>query len=166
MPDMSPVFDVTFSGWQVYQRKLVTVVGSLTAEQLDHQPAPALRSPRKIAVHLIAARASWFCDMLHEGDVQIGAIARWDEEDQPMRTSAELVHGLQATWMLLQDALARWMPEQLVEPVILPGSEGYTVSRAWVIWHLLEHDLHHGGELAYALGLQGLTIGLPPGPED
>ncbi len=166
MPDTSPAFDAIFSGWQVYQRKLVTVVTPLTDEQLDHQLEPALRSPRDITVHLIAARAGWFFDMLHEGDDQIGAIARWDETGQQKRTSAELVYGLQATWTLLQDALARWTPEALVEPIILPGPKGYTVSRAWVIWHLLEHDLHHGGELAYALGLQGLTIGLPPGPED
>jgi len=26
-----------------------------------------------------------------------------------------------------------------------------------VIWHLIEHDLHHGGEIALTLGLHGLA---------
>jgi uncharacterized damage-inducible protein DinB len=30
------------------------------------------------------------------------------------------------------------------------------LSRAWVVWHVLEHDLHHGGELSLTLGMHGL----------
>jgi hypothetical protein len=30
------------------------------------------------------------------------------------------------------------------------------VARRWVVRHLLEHDLHHGGELASSLGAHGL----------
>jgi hypothetical protein len=26
---------------------------------------------------------------------------------------------------------------------------GYELSRQWVIWHVIEHDLHHGGELSF-----------------
>jgi uncharacterized damage-inducible protein DinB len=33
------------------------------------------------------------------------------------------------------------------------------VSRSWVIYHVMEHDLHHGGELSLTLGIHGL-----PGP--
>jgi hypothetical protein len=34
----------------------------------------------------------------------------------------------------------------------------YAVSRQWVIWRITSHDLHHGGELAILLGLQGIDI--------
>jgi uncharacterized damage-inducible protein DinB len=33
----------------------------------------------------------------------------------------------------------------------------YTYTRGWVIWHVIEHDIHHGGEIAYSLGMHGLT---------
>jgi hypothetical protein len=26
-----------------------------------------------------------------------------------------------------------------------------------MIWHLIEHDLHHGGELSFTLGMHRLT---------
>ena len=29
-------------------------------------------------------------------------------------------------------------------------------SRAWVVWHVLEHDLHHGGEVSLTLGVHGI----------
>ena len=42
-------------------------------------------------------------------------------------------------------------------PIGLPE----TVTRYWVIWHVLEHDLYHGGELSNTLrshGLEGLEL--------
>ena len=30
------------------------------------------------------------------------------------------------------------------------------VSRSWVIYHVLEHDLFHGGEISLILGMNGL----------
>jgi hypothetical protein len=36
------------------------------------------------------------------------------------------------------------------------SSETATLSRRWVIWHLLEYDLHHDGELLLTLGMHGL----------
>ena len=32
----------------------------------------------------------------------------------------------------------------------------YEVSRSWVIYHVMEHDLHHGGEVSLILGMNGL----------
>jgi uncharacterized damage-inducible protein DinB len=29
-------------------------------------------------------------------------------------------------------------------------------TRGWVLWHILEHDLHHGGEISLTLGAHGL----------
>jgi len=34
-------------------------------------------------------------------------------------------------------------------------------SRAWVIYHLVEHDLHHGGEVSLTLGMHGLKVDFP-----
>jgi len=32
-----------------------------------------------------------------------------------------------------------------------------TYTRQWVIWHMLEHDLYHAGELSLTLGMYGLA---------
>ena len=34
-----------------------------------------------------------------------------------------------------------------------PEGEPYTLS--WIIWHVLEHEIHHRGELSLVLGLLG-----------
>ena len=30
--------------------------------------------------------------------------------------------------------------------------------RKWILWRIMAHDLHHGGELAVTLGLQGIAL--------
>jgi hypothetical protein len=32
----------------------------------------------------------------------------------------------------------------------------YAITRQWTLWRILAHDLHHGGELAVMLGMQGI----------
>src|SRR5438105_1590813 len=34
-------------------------------------------------------------------------------------------------------------------------------TRAGVVWHVMEHDLHHGGELSLTLGMHGLPADFP-----
>ncbi|MCE7990102.1 MAG: hypothetical protein DYG89_53840, partial [Caldilinea sp. CFX5] len=35
----------------------------------------------------------------------------------------------------------------------IPG--GHAFSLGWIIWHVLEHEIHHRGELSLILGLLG-----------
>lgn len=163
----SPLADAFIQGWKDYQQQLVVVLRSLTPEQLTIRVAPNLRSAGEIATHFIGGRAFWLFEVLKEGDDEIAAIVQWDGPEQPVLTIAELVRGLEATWALIEDALSRWTAEELVDPIILPWiGPKYPITRAFVLWHILEHDLHHGGELAYTLGMHGLSIKLPPPPPE
>lgn len=62
------------------------------------------------------------------------------------------------TWRIIQDDLERWRPADL-EAILQVEKEGVisTYTRQWVIWHMLEHDLHHAGELSLTLGMFGLA---------
>jgi uncharacterized damage-inducible protein DinB len=165
----SPIADAILQGWKVYQDQLVVVVRALNTEQLGLRVAPNLRSAGEIAAHLVAGRVSWFFEILKEKerDEELAAIALWDRSDQPARTPGELVHGLEVTWGLVQDAISHWTPAELVESIVLPWiGPKYPITRAWVTWHVLEHDLHHGGELTQTLGLSDPSVRLPPPPPD
>jgi uncharacterized damage-inducible protein DinB len=165
----STIADAILQGWKEYQDQLVIVVRPLTPEQLALRVAPNLRSAGEIAAHLVAGRASWFFEILKEkeGDDELAAIAQWDQGDQPARTADELAHGLEVTWALLQDAISRWTPAELTESIVLPWiGPKYPITRSWVTWHVLEHDLHHGGELTQTLGLSDPNVKLPPPPPD
>jgi uncharacterized damage-inducible protein DinB len=75
-----------------------------------------------------------------------------------VRSASELVGGLTATWQVLHEALARYTPADLEETIErVRYGRTVTLARGWVVWHVIEHDLHHGGELAFSLGMHGLS---------
>jgi uncharacterized damage-inducible protein DinB len=160
----NPISLATFyKGWDVYQQHLVTAVAPLSPDQLALRAAPHLWSIGMIATHIVATRVWWFHIWMGEGSSELAPIAQWDENEEPTRSAAELVAGLEATWQMIQDALAHWTPADLEQRFQDPypredyRGEKRQYSRQWIIWHVLEHDLHHGGEVSFALGMHGLA---------
>jgi uncharacterized damage-inducible protein DinB len=158
MSDTSETLAFFTQGWQNYQHQLSIALARLTAKQLALRAAPDLRSIDELARHVIAVRAGWFHYNLEEGNKEFGAFTEWDGPGTSTRSADELVSGLAKTWQVIQEVLGRYTLANL-QSTVQDESEGqiYTYTRGWVIWHVMEHDLHHGGEIAYSLGMHGLT---------
>jgi uncharacterized damage-inducible protein DinB len=146
-----------YEGWDVYQGLLITAITPLTADQLSLRAAPHLRSIGENAAHIIGARVGWFHMLMGEGNAEIEARDTWDLPGAPARSATELVGGLEATWEMIHNALTRWTPADLdyVYKRTRDGKE-HSFTRQWIIWHVIEHDLHHGGEISLTLGMHNL----------
>lgn len=148
-----------YQGWEAYQELLIAAISDLTPEQLAQRTAAHLRSIGETCLHIIGARARWSHLALGLGDQTLTDLAQWDRDGMPARTAADLVAALRASWAALHDALAGWTPGDLMHAVPntdpSPG-EPETFTRQWILWHLIEHDLHHGGEMTEILGTFGL----------
>jgi uncharacterized damage-inducible protein DinB len=169
-------FTVTtfYTAWESYQDHLKAALAPLTAGQLALRAGPGLRSVGENALHVVGCRVFWLTGFLGEdggdamrayarwNEVALGApYASWDEVAQalgsPAPTGAELAEGLDRTWRFMADRLARWSAADMRQT--FPDEEDgkpIEVSRAWVVWHVLEHDLHHGGEISLTLGMHGI----------
>jgi uncharacterized damage-inducible protein DinB len=156
---------VFYTEWKRYQDQLKEAIAPLTADQLRLRAAPNLRSLGELVVHIIATRVGWYNYYMEENDSQVAPLGSWDDPDlfQPERSAAELVAGMDTSWQFMQDRLDRWTPADLAHtfPHDDPAwRDSHVLSRSWVVWHVLEHDLHHGGEVSLTLGVHGL-----PAPE-
>jgi len=148
-----------YSGWENYQQLLVASIAPLADAELPRTIASELRSIGMLATHLVRTRAAWLRKVLGEGGPEVAAIAAWDDNADEAPPAAELVRGLEVTFAAWKECLQRWTPGDL-DALFHDGPD--EVSRGWIIWHVLEHDLHHGGELSYSLGALGLTaLSLP-----
>ena len=155
-----------YKGWGTYQQSLVETIAPLSPAQLALPASSQHWSIGMIAQHIVASRVWWFQVWMGEGSSDLASIARWDPQDEAEQftlEAAELVAGLEATWQMIQDALARWVPADLEHIFPSPPSlseEEQRIfgerKRQWIIWHVLEHEIHHGGELSLALGNYGL----------
>ncbi len=156
-----------YTSWKEYQDHIKGALAPLTAEQLELRAALHLRSIGEIALHIIGCRAFWFVDFLGEdGGEEMKVYTGWNEvalaPGAPIPPIAELVQGLDRTWQFMADCLARWSPADMHRTFPDDWDDKQVdLSRAWVVWHVMEHDLHHGGELSLTLGMHGLPADFP-----
>lgn len=146
-----------YAGWHTYQKLLITALQPLSSDQLALRAAPHLRSIGEIVTHIIGARARWFYQLMGEEGEDFAMPGTWDRPGMPERSAAELIEALETTWQGMQAAISRWTPTEWQQTY--PGDppdEPASITRPWVIWHLIEHDLHHGGEVGLTFGQFGL----------
>jgi uncharacterized damage-inducible protein DinB len=158
--DDSRSLQSVLSGWDGYQRAIVGAIAPRTPAELAFRPAPHLRSAGQIASHIVAGRISWFSRMDAAGTADLVRDATvLGSEDAIADDPAELVRWLDASWQVVGDALATWTVADL-DRDFLETYQGttYRVSHQWTLWRVMAHDLHHGGELAVTLGLQGIAL--------
>lgn len=150
-----------YHGWDGYQRNLLEAIAPLTPEQLALPVAPTHWPIGMVVQHILNDRIWWFDVWMGEGSPEVGSFMRWEEEaaGRSLHSAAELVAGLEATWGMIERALARWTVADLGHvfdpPATLTEAERQTFgpnARQEIIWHVLRHDIHHGGELALGMG--------------
>ncbi len=182
-----------YAGWGIYQRRLVAAIAPLTSEQLTLRNTPQNWSIGMYVTHIVANRAWWFHARMGEGGDDLTPLELWalgvcEADVDPHHPAAELVSGLEKTWQVIEQTLARLTPAdlfevvppldqaervrhaRLVEPALQPfaqmwldasarsGEPRPAVSRQQVIWGVLEHDIHHGSEVSTILGVHGLPV--------
>lgn len=138
-----------FDSWQDYQVALKRAIAPLTDEQLQQRPIPGLRTPGEIAEHIVFGRALHLYRTLGEEAVELKPMLSWDDVNDPPRTAAEIVQGLELTWRFITKSLMRGSPTDTTP-------EGGEVPVVQIIWGLLDHDLPHAGELSLLLGAGGM----------
>ena len=177
MTDAAHILEPFVEGWAGYQRLLLDAIRPLTPEQLSSRTAPFQWAVWQLASHIAGSRASWFHDLLGEGDPAFHEMflvesttvpdlpledARWEDNERRPRSASELTDAFERTWAMIEEALGRWTAADLAMEFTRTRRNGEveTMTRAWVVWHLIEHDLHHGGEISQILGTNGI-----PAPE-
>jgi uncharacterized damage-inducible protein DinB len=169
MPTASDSLMTVFEGWDGYHQSIVEAVSPLTREQLQWRPASDLRSVGELVRHIALGRLDWFLRMDAPGSAEFARrVTAWEHAPQWNRyvneeavagpdEAAALVQVLDASWQMVDATLKTWRVADLGEGYRHAyRGKTYAVSRQWTLWRIMAHDLHHGGELALMLGIQGI----------
>ncbi len=157
-----------FEGWDGYQTSLLHAVAPLTAEQLSWRPAADRRSVSELIRHISIGRITWYSRLGAPGaEIAALAVPQWHvdgdgarhavEESVACNDSGILAEWLARSWEPIQRMLNEWTVEDLFQNYShrFRGTD-YVVSRQWTVWRIMSHDVHHGGQLAMLLGMQGV----------
>ncbi|HEY3267389.1 MAG TPA: DinB family protein [Armatimonadota bacterium] len=163
--DQVSLFTV-FEGWDGYNASLIRAIAPRSPEELAFRPAPGMRSVGEIAAHIAVGRIDWFRRMGAPGSmdliVQLTSLFGPDEMawiGALAGDAARIVEWLEASWAMVEANLRRWTVADLaVSHRQSYRGTVYAVSRQWVIWRILSHDIQHGGQLTIMLWRQGIEI--------
>jgi uncharacterized damage-inducible protein DinB len=133
-----------FGHWNEVRNGLLAALDKLTETQLDFTPRDGLRSLRETVVHIADTEDGWLRNRWHENPPQ--------PADYP--TVASLKALLAQQHAITEAQFAENAEAAMAHVCLLPW--GARVSMGWVVWHVLEHEIHHRGEVYLMLGLMGI----------
>jgi uncharacterized damage-inducible protein DinB len=141
-----------FDHWAEARNSLYTALESLSDDQLAFTPGPGFWSPRETVCHIAGVEGGWVAIAAGEFD----GWERWDFQTAGYPTPAALRSLLAEVHERTSAYLAAWDLAALDQPVALPW--GKQTTRRWIIWHVLEHEIHHRGEIFLMMGMQGVEV--------
>ena len=158
-----------YEGWNGYHQSLVNAVKPLTPKQLSWRPADGFNSVGELVRHISLGRITWLHRMNAPGSAEIvKQIHEWETDSDGNRNivedafkitenAEELVQWLENTWRVIDRTLNEWQVNDLSRTYSHKwNGDVYTPSYQWTIWRVMNHDIHHGGELSLMLGIQGI----------
>ncbi|HKW58258.1 MAG TPA: DinB family protein [Candidatus Dormibacteraeota bacterium] len=156
---MSPVIDY-FRGWADHNKLLVKTIAPLGDEDLLLSAGEGLWNVRMLACHIVAARAWWFGSWMGEGDDELRRLVTMDDDSEAERPDAtKICNALEKSWGDVCACLEKWTADDLDAKFQRPkpnaAGERPWRDRRFILWHVAEHDVHHGGEISLTLGMHG-----------
>jgi uncharacterized damage-inducible protein DinB len=136
--------------WRQARRDLVSALSQLNDEQLDYSPRQGMRTIGDVARHIIDAEAGWVNLVVLQKDEP------WPQYPQErLPTVQSILHEMErvhaVTIGLLQERDVRWLDETREQG-------GHDFALRWVFWHILDHEIHHRGEIFLMLGMLGVEV--------
>ncbi len=160
MATVSTALSELFDGWDGYQTSILHAIQPLTQDQLTWRPAPKLRSAGELASHIAFGRVGWFARMQAPGSLELKKKAESLGSESAIAGNKDaIVRWQEDSWQMVANMLNQWTVEDLWRTIRQEyGGKDYLISYQWITWRVLTHDMHHGGELALILGMQGISV--------
>jgi uncharacterized damage-inducible protein DinB len=144
-------FDV-YRHWETDLRPFtLTALRKLTPEQLRWKPAGWHSSAWDLALHMAETEWLWIYRNVLKQDP-------WEARWNPDRI--ENLEQLIAYWNQIHKSTLEWLQDTPVtglnQKFPLPYSEFPAATMNWLVYHVMEHEIHHRGQLFMLMRMQGV----------
>ena len=136
--------------WTDIRAALYEALDKITDDQLNFIPAEGLWSLAKVALHIAGCENGWFRNII------IRDVDNWPEDFSPEKfpTVSAVKELLSQVHARTEEYLASTTNEEMERMIEAPWGSKFPVRYA--IWHIIEHEIHHRGEIFLMLGLMGM----------
>ena len=140
--------DQIFNHWQQVRHDLLVTIDKFSQEELAYTPFKGSWPVGQIMLHIADCEDNWLHGVVRQ-EIKpwvFYALADYHTKDaikemldRAHRKTVAFLEGLEVV--------------DLQKQYHTPDNESFSLY--WIIWHVLEHEIHHRGELSLALGLLG-----------
>ena len=138
-----------FSHWKQVRQGLYDALDLLTDEQLAFVPAEGLWPLGTVACHIANAEDGWF------RYIAAGELDDWPSMEPERYTT---VASIKALLEEVHDYTLAYLEGLDVADLERQVTTfwGAELTVRWIIWHVLEHEISHRGEIYLMLGMMGI----------
>ena len=138
-----------FSHWKQVREDLLSIIDKFKEEELSYVPFESSMPVGQIMLHIGEAEEGWFRTFVSK---ELEEWPDFDLEDFPtteaIKAQLTLIHA--RTEKYLESLNVDDLERSIDHP-----KRDYRLPLGWIIWHVLEHEIHHRGELSLILGMLG-----------
>jgi uncharacterized damage-inducible protein DinB len=137
-----------FSHWKQIRAGLIATLDKFEDSELTYVPYESSWSVGQIALHIAGAEDGWFRYVVAR---ELDEFPGYRLEDYPTKEDIKTL--LAEVHARSEGYLASWSDAGASRVVDTPWNEKLPL--LWIVWHVVEHEIHHRGELSLILGLLG-----------
>ena len=138
-----------FTHWRQVRAGLYLTIEQFNEDELHYKPYEGSWSVGKILLHIANAEDGWFRHVVTR------ELETWPKghtvENYPTFKRIKTLLKEDHDWT--ERTIAKIDGEDYDKVIEAPWEEKFPLS--WILWHVLEHEIHHRGELSLILGMLG-----------
>ncbi len=135
-----------FRHWTHVRKELIETVGKFSRSELEFKPFEGSWTAGQIALHIAEAEDFWFTRVVKGEEIME------PDFDTKSATRDQLVNWLNFVHNKTLVFLNGLEEKDLEKKFALEGGE---FPLYFIVWHVIEHEIHHRGELSLCLGMLG-----------
>ncbi len=138
-----------FSHWDQVRNDLLTTIDLFDDDHLDYAPFQNSWSVGEIILHIASAEKGWFQYVVRREYDQWPADFSLKDHPSKDKIKVKLLEVHNRTLEFIKPLEV----EDLNTIIDFPWDGKDRLG--WIIWHVIEHEIHHRGELSLILGMLG-----------
>ena len=138
-----------FAHWSQVREELYATINLFEDSELSFMPYNGSWSAGQIMLHIASAEEGWLRYVVTRD------LPAWPDhykiENYPTRK--DIIYALDDVYTWTQGYIKGLDETDLDRLIETPWGEHITLG--WILWHVVEHEIHHRGELSLILGILG-----------
>lgn len=148
------------NGFERIRKRLLEDLHLLTTDELNFVAGPGLHSPIRLFLHVIQVEEFWLKSTLLAEPFELGITVDWKDPTIKLELEPVIEYALDVRERFM-DYLQSLSDEDLENRVELEDT-GQKEQVGWVLYHILEHECIHAGQIRMIAKFAGKE--LPFGP--